>query len=381
MTERFFMIISIALSLLMFFSGQGVSQDKPYALMVGDLAPALEVNRFVKGEPFRDFQKGQVYVIEFWATWCIPCKESIPQLTELQKKHGEKVRILGISIWEPREEAVEPFVREWGERMNFSVAIDKVEGLSSTEEAQRQRESVKKGKMSKAYMVDSGWDFVGIPAAFIVNQDGRIAWIGEPRELGQPLEEVISGKYDLPRAASDYRKEMVREAFAREERKKARELLKAKDPDAALRRVDGLLKLDPPAQDDYIFKFEILLLHKSSPDEATRFMSAILPKLDWVTTMNMTAILADLGRDLSPEAARAGIEGCQDSLQKIGQDHTWPLMTMAELYYRLGDTENALAMADRALKICRKEDRKRMQADRARYAKGEGNLKEPRVPR
>jgi len=62
------------------------------------------------------------------------------------------------------------------------------------------------------------------------------------------------------------------------------------------------LELDSTAQDDYIFKFEILLLHKLSPDRATRFMTASLPELDWVTTMNMTAILADMGRDLSPEA-------------------------------------------------------------------------------
>ena len=57
-----------------------------------------------------------------------------------------------------------------------------------------------------------------------------------------------------------------------------------------------------------------------------------------------------------------------------------PLMTMAELYYRLGETEKALSMADRALKVCREEDRKRMQADRDRYAKGGGSLKEPGVP-
>jgi thiol-disulfide isomerase/thioredoxin len=111
--------------MLAFFSGQGVSPEKPYALMVGDLAPALEVNRFVKGEPFSDFQKGQVYVIEFWATWCVPCKESIPHLTELQKKYGEKVRILGVSVWEPREDAVEPFVKEWGQKMDYWVAMDK----------------------------------------------------------------------------------------------------------------------------------------------------------------------------------------------------------------------------------------------------------------
>jgi thiol-disulfide isomerase/thioredoxin len=375
------MIISFISIILALFSGQSVSQEKPYTLMVGDPAPVLQVSRFIKGEPFRDFQKGRVYVLEFWATWCGPCKDSIPHLTELQNKHGEKVKILGISVWEPREDAVEPFVKEWGERMDYSVAVDKIEGLSSNDETQRQRESVEKGKMSKAYMVDSGWDLVGIPTAFIVDQEGRIAWIGEPRELDQPLQEVISGKYDISKAAADYSKEMVREAFARGERRKARELLRAKDPEAALQRVDDLLKLDPPAQDDYIFKFEILLLHKASPDKATRFMKASLPELHWVTTMNMTAMLADLGRDLSPEAARAGVEACQDSLKKIGKDHTWPLMTMAELYYRLGETENALAMADRALKICREEDRKRMQADRDRYAKGGGSLKEPKVPR
>ncbi len=375
------MIISIALIMLTLLGGQGFSSDKPYALMVGDPAPVIEVSRFIKGEPFRDFQKGQVYVIEFWATWCGPCKDSIPHLTELQKKHGEKVRILGISIWEPREDAVEPFVKEWGKKMDYSVAMDKVEGRSSADASQRQRESIEKGRMSKAYMVDSGWDLVGIPTAFIIDQKGRIAWIGDPMQLDNPMEDVISGQYDLSEAASDYRKEMVREAFARGERKKARQFLDAKDPDAALRLVDGLLKLDPPTQDDYIFKFEILLIHDASPDKATRFMTAVLPDLDWITTMNMTAVLADLGRNLSQEAARAGIEACQDSLKKIGKDHTWPLMTMAELYYRLGETKNALAMADRALEICREEDRKRMQADRDRYARGGGSLKEPRVPR
>jgi thiol-disulfide isomerase/thioredoxin len=375
------MIAAFTLLIFGIFGGQGVSQEKPYMLMVGDPAPVLLVSRFIKGEPFRDFQKGRVYVVEFWATWCGPCKDSYPHLSELQKKYGEKVKILGISVWEPREEAVEPFVKQWGEKMDYSVAMDKVEGVTSIDASQRQRESVVKGKMSKTYMVDSGWDLVGIPTSFIIDQKGRIAWIGDPMQLDKPLEEVISGKYDISKAAAEYSKLMAGKAFARGERKTARELLKAKDPEAALKLVDRLLKLDPPDQDDYIFKFEILLLDMLSPDEATRFMTALLPDLDWVTTMNMTAILADLGRDLSPEAARAGIDACQDSLQKIGREHTWPLMTMAELYYRLGETKNALATADRALKICREEDRKRMQADRDRYAKGGGSLKEPKIPR
>jgi thiol-disulfide isomerase/thioredoxin len=375
------MIILVVFFMLVSSACQGVSPQRPFALMVGDNAPAVQVSRFVKGEPFTEFQKGQVYVIEFWATWCVPCKDSIPHLTELQKTHGDQVRILGVSVWEPRPEAVEPFVKQWDERMGYSVAMDKVDSVTPGGADDRQRESVEKGRMSKAYMVDSGWDAVGIPAAFIVDRKGRIAWIGDPQELDGPLEKVIAGRYDLAKAAADYRKIMTREAVARGERTKARELLKADDPEGALRLVDGILAFDPPAQDDYIFKFEILLLHQSSPDKATRFMIASLPDLEWVTTMNMAAILADLGRDLSPDAARAGIEACQDALRKIGKEHTWPLMTMAELYDRLGETDKALGLVDRAMKICREEDRERFLADRDRYAKGGGSLEEPRIKR
>ena len=56
-------------------------------LSVGDPAPKLAVKEFVKGEPLKDLEKGKTYVVEFWATWCGPCRTSIPHLTELQKKH------------------------------------------------------------------------------------------------------------------------------------------------------------------------------------------------------------------------------------------------------------------------------------------------------
>jgi hypothetical protein len=68
------MNIPFIVFILALFSGQGISLEKPCALMVGDPAPALEVSRFIKGEPFTDSQNGRVYVIEFWATWCIPWK-------------------------------------------------------------------------------------------------------------------------------------------------------------------------------------------------------------------------------------------------------------------------------------------------------------------
>jgi thiol-disulfide isomerase/thioredoxin len=56
-------------------------------LKIGDPAPPLAVSKWVKGTPVKKLGDGQVHVVEFWATWCGPCKVSIPHLTELAKKY------------------------------------------------------------------------------------------------------------------------------------------------------------------------------------------------------------------------------------------------------------------------------------------------------
>jgi len=59
------------------------------ALDVGDKAPPLSIIKWVKGKPVsfpKDFGK-KLYLVEFWATWCPPCKVSVPLLSRLQNKH------------------------------------------------------------------------------------------------------------------------------------------------------------------------------------------------------------------------------------------------------------------------------------------------------
>jgi len=67
-------------------------------LKVGSDAPPVAVVKWFKGTPVDTLEKGKVYVVEFWATWCGPCKMSIPHLTEMAHKYGDKVTFVGVSV-------------------------------------------------------------------------------------------------------------------------------------------------------------------------------------------------------------------------------------------------------------------------------------------
>jgi thiol-disulfide isomerase/thioredoxin len=147
-----------------------------HAAGLGMPAPALNVADWVKGQAV-DLKEGKgktVYVVEFWATWCPPCRASIPHLTELQKKFKDKgVTVIGVS--DEKVSTVKPFVNKMGPKMEYTVAVDKDQ------------------KTSGAYMGAFGVD--GIPHAFVVDKTGAIVWHGHPMDgLDKAIEAVLEGK-------------------------------------------------------------------------------------------------------------------------------------------------------------------------------------------
>jgi len=144
-------------------------------LQVGSKAPALQVSRWVKGGGLSAFEAGKVYVVEFWATWCPPCRESIPHITEMAHAYKGRVTFVGVSVWEREpEETVDAFVREMGDRMDYLVARDTAAN-----------------RMAKSWLEAAGQD--GIPSAFIVDGAGNIAWIGHPMDsMEKALDDVLS---------------------------------------------------------------------------------------------------------------------------------------------------------------------------------------------
>jgi thiol-disulfide isomerase/thioredoxin len=73
------------------------------------------------GPPTLDRHKGQIVVLNFWATWCTPCRKEIPVLVRLQTEYGPRgVQVVGASIDEPEDrELAERFVRD--RRVNYPV--------------------------------------------------------------------------------------------------------------------------------------------------------------------------------------------------------------------------------------------------------------------
>ncbi len=157
-------------------------------LSIGSKAPELAIAKFVKGDSVDGFEEGQVYVVEFWATWCGPCVAAFPHLSELQKDHGDKVQFIGVNVWEgvdnqaDRIAKVEAFVEEQGERMSYTVAVENGSDMADT------------------WMKPAAQN--GIPAAFIVDTTGHIAWVGHPGGIDEPLADIIEGDFDASDAKS-----------------------------------------------------------------------------------------------------------------------------------------------------------------------------------
>jgi thiol-disulfide isomerase/thioredoxin len=66
------------------------------ALKVGDNLPDLAGFKLEGKLP--DTLKGKIVVVDFWASWCLPCAESFPVMEELQKKYGDRVVILAVNV-------------------------------------------------------------------------------------------------------------------------------------------------------------------------------------------------------------------------------------------------------------------------------------------
>ena len=92
--------------------------------------------------------RGKVVLLDFWATWCVPCREETPHFVELQKKYGDRgLQIIGVSM-DDSPDPVHPFYQQF--HINYPVVM----GTSD---------------VGSAY-----GGVLGLPIAFLIDREGRI---------------------------------------------------------------------------------------------------------------------------------------------------------------------------------------------------------------
>lgn len=242
---RQLLLLSLLLVPAAFCTPAAAAEEAP-TLSIGDKAPPLTVGEWVKGEPVKEFEKGKIYVLDFWATWCGPCVESIPKLNKLQLENADKgVVVIGMNCLEDEDTDVATFVKKQGKKLSYRVATD---DLSKSEE----------GKMVEAWLTAAAQEY--IPVVFLVNKEGVLAWIGHPMDLPEVLAQVLEDKWDVAKAKQDFlkRAKQAKEVFALQEKLEA--AIEEKRVDDALKAIDELLKLEPgAASKSGVTKFLLLL--------------------------------------------------------------------------------------------------------------------------
>ncbi|MCW5813733.1 MAG: TlpA family protein disulfide reductase [Labilithrix sp.] len=126
---------------------------------VGKPAPELSIETLNdKGTISLNELQGKVVIVDFWATWCAPCKQSFPKLEELQKKVGDKVVIVGVSV-DDEKKGVAEFAKENG--ATFAIGWD------------------------QGHTIASRWKVGTMPTTFVVDATGKVRHIHDGYHEGE----------------------------------------------------------------------------------------------------------------------------------------------------------------------------------------------------
>jgi thiol-disulfide isomerase/thioredoxin len=122
--------------------------------------------------------RGKVVVVDFWASWCVPCRRSIPWLNQMRAKYGDRgLVIIGVNVDKDRRDA-ERFLQEVPAQ--FGIVYDS------------------DGKLATHYEVE------GMPSSYVFDRNGELA----ARHLGfqnanRPEYEALLGRLLMPASAAD----------------------------------------------------------------------------------------------------------------------------------------------------------------------------------
>ena len=322
------------------------------SLGIGDPAPAIKVEGWARGVPVTGFERGQVYVLDFWATWCGGCIASFPHISAIAEKYKGRVHFCSVDSYEVDEikkgndpmDAVKAFLKTpQGQRLTLDVCVDGKDTAMYKNWVGRLRRN-------------------GFPTTFVIDQEGRIAWVDVNLDnLDWVLGQVLAGTWDIPKAAvvmrsRDHIEDLFFQAFQMKDKKvqddKYREIL---------RDCDSLEQAYPDRKDAAAF-YKLMALNdldKARVPQQLEQMAAD-PQMKYIFLDDGVGLT--LRRtDLTPRDY-AAIAKAQERLlsnEHNGTGHGGKTVTMyaalASSYFKAGQRDKAVSAQEKAIAIADKQ--------------------------
>jgi peroxiredoxin len=138
----------------------------------GQKAPGFSLPTLKGGNVGLSAYQGKVVVLDFWASWCEPCKKELPELEKLAREFSGKAAVLSVNIDKSRDNA-ERMVRQLG--LSFDVALDPLGGVAAT------------------------YDLPKMPSSFVVDKGGVVRFVHEGFEGPSDVERFRKELNELAR--------------------------------------------------------------------------------------------------------------------------------------------------------------------------------------
>ena len=332
------------------------------SLTIGSKAPSLDIEHWVqdgdgKFEHISNFESGNVYVVEFWATWCPPCVASMPHLAELQTKYrDQKVQIISIS--DESLDEVEAFLKTTNPELKKSFAeITSVYSLTTDPDGSSQTDYMQAAQQN------------GIPTSFIVGKSGIVEWIGHPMELDEPLASVVEGTWDREAYKEEMKQKQMEEAAFEKALQQIAEMAGEGNIDGALVEIEKQLaaaKSDEYKEQWTGLRFRFKLMNGKIDDELVAHYKAEM--VGYKGTPYAVGQLGFMiygayqnGGNVGPLAKEA-IKAINDEIG-TAEDDLKPLLynTVAQLHTVDKNLPAAIAAQEKAVNMADKRQKKRFQ--------------------
>lgn len=366
---RRFALSTVVVAALSWQSAAAQDATADDLLTIGSDAPALDVEHWVQdGEgkfgKVTKFEKGKVYVVEFWATWCGPCIMSMPHIVDTQKKYaGKGVQIVSISdepletVEEFLERELPPNIASESKDMTNFKELTKSYCLTTDPD----------GSSSKEYMAAAGQN--GIPCAFIVGKDAKVEWIGHPMEMDEPLDQVVNNKWDREKFGTEFKERQEQERIMQEAQTQVLGLVRKKKFPEALAKLDEFVAKANRADmklNLLMFKINLHQAANSEPAEVNGTFESLFELVaDDPMMSNQIAWtvweMSDAGRIDSKDLLKRARDLAKNASGKqSGNMKAMTLDTVAHLEYSLGNGEEALKLQEEAVSLADEQEKEQL---------------------